>query len=134
MHSTVALSQMHLTVALPQMRSTVALPQMHLTVALPQGNYTVCLDMTMPLVKEQHEIEGKPYLSYTYGPLLLAADTHYGCALWREADAGASITAVEAGSTSLVHFVTDGLHLVDFASAGGNDPAPDQYTVFIPMK
>lgn len=105
-----------------------------LTVTLPEGNYTVCLDMTMPLVKEQHEIEGKPYLSYTYGPLLLAADTHYGCALWREADAGASITAVEAGSTSLVHFVTDGLHLVDFASAGGNDPVNDQYTVFIPER
>ncbi len=105
-----------------------------LTVALPQGNYTVCLDMTMPLVKEQHEIEGKPYLSYTYGPLLLAADTHYDCELWREADADASIAAAEAGGTSLVHFVTDGLHLVDFASAGGNDPTKDEYTVFIPMK
>lgn len=105
-----------------------------LTVALPQGNYTVCLDMTMPLVKERHEIEGKHYLSYTYGPLLLAADTHYGCDLWRAIDASAMPNALEAGSTSLVHFLCDGVHLVDFASAGGNDPQNDEYTVFIPMK
>jgi DUF1680 family protein len=105
-----------------------------LTVPLKKGTTQCTLDMTMPLKQEQHEIEGKTYLSYTYGPLLLAADTHYGCKLWREIDPAAGVIRTHEGSTSLVHFVCDGVHLVDFASAGGNDPAHDQYTVFIPQR
>lgn len=105
-----------------------------LTVSLPVGDYTITLDMEMPLQKEEHDIDGNPYLSYTYGPLLLAADTHYGGALWQDVDAAADVVRAEAGSTSLVRFITDGVHLVDFASAGGNDVQNDEYTVFIPKK
>lgn len=105
-----------------------------LTIALPVGSYQICLDITMSVVKEEHTINGKQYLSYTYGPLLLAADTHYGGPLWCPADADAPVIPIETNGSSLVHFITDGIHLVDFASAGSNAPSNDQYTVFIPKK
>ena len=99
---------------------------------LEKGESNISLILSMPVVIEQHVIDDKPYLSVQYGPLLLASDTHYGNGQWDGLRADATLRREDAGESSVVHFIADGLHLVDFGSAGGNDPENDLYTVFIP--
>ena len=106
----------------------------YLTVSLAAGAHTVTLSLAETLTVRRHEIDGKPYLSAEYGPLLLAQDTHYGGELWQPLAADAAFERVDPHGEAIVKFTSTDTTLVDFASAGGNDPEKDTYTVFIPEK
>lgn len=106
----------------------------YLTVSLAAGAHTVSLSLAETLTVRHHEIDGKPYLSAEYGPLLLAQDTHFGGALWQPLAADAPFERVDPNGEAIVKFTSPDMTLVDFASAGGSDPEKDTYTVFIPEK
>ncbi len=100
--------------------------------SLSEGKHRVELCLVLPLVVRRHVIENKPYFSYTKGPMLLAHDTRYGGDLSDPVSEKASFEELPPTDT-LAHIVKDGVHLVDFASAGlgGEDSL---YTVYIPEK
>ena len=105
-----------------------------LWIDVPQGNSRILVSFEMVVRLERHMIAEKPYATFHYGPLLLAHDTHFGGSL----EDGVSEMSAEAlfecaEGLSLVRFRYGDMTLVDFASAGGNAPAKDEYTVFIPM-
>ncbi|MBQ8858613.1 MAG: glycoside hydrolase family 127 protein [Clostridia bacterium] len=106
----------------------------YLSVSLAAGAHTVSLTLTEALTVHRHEIDGKPYLSATYGPLLLAQDTHYGGDLWQPLSADAPFARTAPNGEAIVKLTAGDRTLVDFASAGGNAPEKDTYTVFIPQK
>jgi hypothetical protein len=64
----------------------------------------------------------------------MAHDTHFGGELWQTISPEAMPSLCEANGIELLRMEADGMTLVDFASAGGNDPDNDLYTVFIPEK
>lgn len=106
----------------------------YLKVALPAGEADVLLSLVLPLESKPCEIDGKPYISYEYGALLLAHDTRFGDPLWTEVEKTATPEKAEDTEDALVHFRAGTLDLVDFASAGSRNPGEDEYTVFIPTK
>ena len=63
----------------------------------------------------------------------MAHDTHFGGELWKPVSSEVKPRLCDAGETSLLRMDAEGMTLVDFASAGGNDPENDLYTVFIPQ-
>ena len=104
-----------------------------LVLNIPMGDHTVSLDMVMDIKVESVLIDEKKYLTYHYGPLLLTLDTHFGGSLETELSLTDTLTRVE-DDESLVHFVSGDAHIVDFGSAGRNDPENDVYTVYIKEK
>ena len=106
----------------------------YLTVEIPAGESDVLLTLEERAVVSSHEIDGKPYLSVNYGPLLMAHDTHFGGELWQELSENAELWRSEAGDEAMVRLDSGEMTLVDFASAGGIAPERDEYTVFIPKK
>ncbi len=106
----------------------------YLSVSLASGEHEVILVLREDVKVMRHKIEGKPYASVEYGPLLMAHDTHFGGELWQSMSPDVKPRRVRAGEESLIRMEADGMTLVDFASAGGNDPENDLYTVFIPEK
>ena len=105
-----------------------------MTLELESGASEILLQLTFELMPQKHLIDEKNYLSFQYGPLLLAHDTHLGDALWTAVSADATPHWENPRGRWLVQFLYDGIDLVDFASAGGNRPGEDEYTVFIPEK
>ncbi len=101
-----------------------------LALPLPMGDCSVTLELFPRLTVEEVEIEGEPYLTYHYGPLLLALDTHFGGALDTPLTKDAIFERVE-DEGSLIHLRSGDVHLVDFGSAGRKDPENDCYTVYI---
>jgi len=99
-------------------------------VDIPMGKSALSLSLDTSVRCERVEIDGEKYLSYHAGPLLLAMDTHFGGTPHDTLSADAKLLPV-ACEGSLVHFVADGVHIVDFASAGKCDPENDLYTVYI---
>ena len=65
-------------------------------------------------------------------PLLMAHDTHFGGELWQPISPEAAPSLRSPEGIESVRMEADGMTLLDFASAGGNDPENDLYTVFIP--
>ena len=57
-----------------------------------------------------------------------------GGELWQPISPDVTPSLLEASGIELLRMEADGMTLVDFASAGGNDPENDLYTVFIPEK
>lgn len=106
----------------------------YVNICLVTGTTDVQLSLEFKIVKTKCEIDDDKYVEIKYGPLLLALDTHFGNELWHRIDADADVERVDTEGKSIVHFVTDGAHLVDFASAGSNVPGTDTYTVFIKRK
>ncbi|MBQ7292329.1 MAG: glycoside hydrolase family 127 protein, partial [Clostridia bacterium] len=106
----------------------------YLAVELPAGESEILLTLEEKVVVNSHEIDSKSYLSVNYGPLLMAHDTHFGGELWQELSADAKFEPAEGGELSMIKLKSAEMTLVDFASAGGNDPENDTYTVFIPRK
>lgn len=104
----------------------------YLTVELPAGDSEITLVLEEKVVINSHEIDGKPYLSVNYGPLLMAHDTHFGGDMWQELSADAQFKLADGGELSMIKLESDEMTLVDFASAGRNDPENDTYTVFVP--
>lgn len=103
-----------------------------LALPLPPGKTNVLFEMDTPLRSQRHSIQGRPYASFQYGPLLLARDTHDGGTLWRPLRPDTPFERRPAADT-LARFEGPGETLVDFASAGGRDPERDEYAVFIPL-
>lgn len=106
----------------------------YLNVELPAGVSEITLELEEKVVVNSHEIDGKPYLSVNYGPLLMAHDTHFGGELWQELSENAKFVRGESGDESIVRLDSEEMTIVDFASAGRNDPENDTYTVFVPRK
>ena len=112
---------------------TVVSKEGFISIQLPEGESTVTLLLDMTLTSESVEIDEKKYLTYHYGPLLLALDTHFGGSLEAKLSATDNLKRVE-DKDALVHFALGDVHLVDFGSAGKNDPDNDLYTVYIAEK
>lgn len=93
------------------------------------GESTVELSLDLPVVPHPTEIDGKEYVYFTKGPLLLAEDTHFGGDLSLPLPDAAPVALVPEKTLALVK-VGDRT-LIDFASAGtfGED---DTYTVYLP--
>ena len=105
-----------------------------LWIDVPQGNCRISVSFEMVMRRERHVIDEKPYAAFHYGPLLLAHDTHFGGSLEDGvSEMSAEVLPESSEGLSLVRFRYGDMTLVDFASAGGNDPAKDEYTVFIPV-
>ena len=101
---------------------------------LSSGEHEVTLVLREDVKVRHHVIDGKPYLSVEYGPLLMAHDTHFGGELWQTVSPDVKPRVLRADDTAIVRMEADEMTLVDFASAGGNDPENDHYTVFIPER
>ena len=63
----------------------------------------------------------------------MAHDTHFGGDLWDALAEDASLVRAESNGEAIIKLVGGGMTMVDFASAGSNDPEHDLYTVFIPQ-
>lgn len=100
---------------------------------VPKGKSEIRLSLDMPLLCERVEIGGEKYLSFHAGPLLLALDTHYGGSLESELSFDAPLVK-KTDENTLARFEAEGVSLVDFASAGRQDPENDTYTVYIKEK
>ena len=98
------------------------------------GKTAVRLTLEQDVDVFSHLIDGKAYLSVQCGPLLMTHDTHFGGELWQALDAEATFARMDPKSEAMIKLCGDGMTLVDFASAGSNDPQNDLYTVFIPQK
>lgn len=110
---------------------------------------TVALDLTMPVTSRQATIQDdRESVLTTYGPLVLAIDSRYGTPLGatRVDGAGAMLplTPQEPDGntwTPIVRFTTPGtiadapapVTLVDYASAGSQNPAQDKFQVWVPI-
>lgn len=104
----------------------------YLVIDLPVGMTEVLMDIQMTVEKKVDLIKGKKYASFQYGPLLLARDTHYGGELWEPVRKGENtVCRMEPNGQEMVHFVIDGVHVVDLASACKNDPERDRYSTFL---
>ncbi len=106
----------------------------YVDVQLSEGKHEITLELREEIKVMHHLIDDKRYLSVEYGPLLMAHDTHFGGELWQTISPEAMPSLCEANGIELLRMEADGMTLVDFASAGGNDPDNDLYTVFIPEK
>ena len=106
----------------------------YLCVRLEAGESEVHLTLVRRAEITPCEIDGKSYVEVNYGPMLMARDTHFGGELWQSLSEDATFEERDGEDEAMVKLVTDGMILVDFASAGGNDPENDTYTVFIPKK
>ena len=104
----------------------------YVTLELGAGDSDITLLLEEKTVISKHEIDGKNYISVNYGPMLMAHDTHFGGELWQEIGENAIFTPSPAGDEAILRLDSEEMTLVDFASAGGNDPENDRYTVFIP--
>ena len=101
---------------------------------LATGDSEILVRFEMPIHREFHNIDEKAYASFRYGPLLLAHDTHFGGTIEDAVSKNSIFERADAEGLSTVRFRCGEMTLVDFASAGGNCPSEDEYTVFIPMK
>lgn len=106
----------------------------YLVAEIPTGESRIVLTLEEKVVVNSHDIDGKPYLSVNYGPLLMAHDTHFGGEQWQELSFDSKFERADAGDMATVRLDSEEMTLVDFASAGGNDPENDTYTVFVPRK
>ena len=64
--------------------------------------------------------------------MLMAHDTHFGGEQWQALDKDSEFVPSDAKDEAIVRLDSEEMTLVDFASAGGNNPESDTYTVFIP--
>lgn len=101
---------------------------------LPTGECEIVADFSMTVKTQIDNIDGKRYASATYGPLLLAQETRFGNPLFAEVDEHFLPLRCEDVPDALVHFAYNGVHFVDFSSAGKENPLEDAYTVFVPVK
>ena len=108
--------------------------EQYLVLKLLQGEHEVVLCMKETVEVQAHTIDGSAYLSITCGPMLMTHDTHFGGALWQPLAADASFVRADPKGEAMIKLCGDEMTLVDFASAGSNDPQNDLYTVFIPQK
>lgn len=104
----------------------------YIDVTISKGMHEVMLVLRKEVKVMHHIIEDKPYLSVEYGPLLMAHDTHFGGELWQTLSKDVKPCLCYGDEKSLLRMEAEGMTLVDFVSAGGNDPENDLYTVFIP--
>ena len=106
----------------------------YVDVKLSKGKHKITLELLEEINVMHHLIDDKRYLSIEYGPLLMAHDTHFGGELWQPISSEVKPDLCKTNVIELLRMEADGMTLVDFASAGGNDPENDLYTVFIPEK
>lgn len=97
-------------------------------VSLPRGTTEVKLSLGLSLWTERGVIDGAPHIAAHYGPLLLAADSHYGPI---ESVSGEAFERVPADPGCLVRFVNGAVSFTDYMSAGGVDPAVDEFSVWV---
>ena len=62
------------------------------------------------------------------------SNTHFGGELWQPLDASEQFVRTDPKGDGMIKLCGREMTLIDFASAGSNDPQNDQYTVFIPKK
>ncbi len=95
------------------------------------GKCEIELKLDFTIRTKQVDIDGKHYLEYHCGPLLLAMDTCFGGNLNDAVSAQEKLVSVPMEGF-LQHFVVGDVHLVDYASAGRKKDS--SYSVWIPEK
>ena len=117
-----------------QIETRLDAKEQFLSVELSAGSHSVLLKLDDYTEIHCHEIDGKPYLSVTCGPLLMAHDTHFGNPLWKPLPKYARFERCDPKGDAMIKLISEDMTLIDFASAGGIDPEKDTYTVFIPQE
>ena len=123
----------HYTVEVDGERREISPEDRYLCIDVPCGEMKITLSLEEQVVVSDHVIDGNPYRSVHCGPMLMAHDTHFGGALWQALPWDAQLARVEPDGDCMIKLGGGGMTLVDFASAGSNDPGEDLYTVFIPQ-
>lgn len=105
----------------------------------PSGEVAVQLDFKMEFVRKSHDIDGKQYAEYAYGPLVLVRDTGLGDKLGEILSTGLRFARQDSGKDVFAKFsaVDSGgrTHtLVDYAHACRANPDMDEFEVFIPTR
>ncbi|MBQ7901116.1 MAG: hypothetical protein IJ365_04020 [Clostridia bacterium] len=106
-----------------------------------ENDVDICLALDMHPEVEKSIIDGVPRIAVTYGPMLLALDSHFGNSIWettllREKDL--QLERIDNPSAHNMEFVCDGVingeraavHLVDYCSAAKGSP-DDEFLVWI---
>ena len=102
----------------------------YINVEIPKGKTNIVLNLNMSLISHFDTIDNKNYVSFTYGPLLLALDTCYGNSIDDVFVKQDTYNLINTDN-QILHIGYGDLHLVDYASAGSVNPNNDVYTVFI---
>ncbi|MCQ2385435.1 MAG: glycoside hydrolase family 127 protein, partial [Clostridia bacterium] len=100
------------------------------TFTVPEGKCRVEYEMIWDVVRTDAVIDGKPYASFRYGPLLLATDENTGAVLTE--DRTGCFTAEENPAPYFCRLSRGDLTLVDYANAGNVHPGQDRFSVWLP--
>lgn len=105
----------------------------------PAGETVVQLDFKVELSRKVHDIGGKRYAEYAYGPLVLVRDTGLGDVLGVELPSNLHFVRQDGVTDAFVRFAaTDSKgrthRLVDYAHACRTNPDIDEFEVFIPCE
>jgi len=103
----------------------------------PSRETTVVLDLKMDFVREEHDIGGRRYAEYAYGPLVLVRDTGLGDVRGEPLPANLRFERVLDSTVFAKFTAVDGegrAHtLVDYAHACRANPEADEFEVFVPV-
>ena len=105
----------------------------------PSGDIVVQLDFKMEFVRRAHDIGGKQYAEYAYGPLVLVRDTRLGDKLGESLSTDLRFVRQDSGNDVFAKFTAvDGegrTHvLVDYVHACRANPDTDEFEIFIPSR
>lgn len=115
-------------------RADAVCENQYLTLDLRSGEHKLTLFLLEKPIIRNHQIDGKEYLSVSYGPMLMTHDTHFGGEIWQSLSEKTVFERAQTSDEAVIKLCSKDMTLVDFASAGGADTEKDLYTVFIPRK
>ena len=104
---------------------------------VPFQETTVVLVFRMEFVRKEHDIGGRRYAEYAYGPLVLVRDTGFGDKLGETLPDNLRFERKSDGTAFAKFEAVDGdgrtWTLVDYAHACRTDSDSDEFEVFIPL-
>lgn len=104
----------------------------------PSRRTAIRLDLNMRLVRKTHDIGGRPYTEFSFGPLVLVRDTGLGDSLGEALPDDLSFKRQDCGDEAFAKFAATDAggrrhNLVDYAHACRANPDADEFEIFIPV-
>ena len=105
----------------------------------PSRKTAIRLDLKMGLVRKTHDIGGRSYAEFSFGPLVLVRDTGLGDSLGEALADDLSFERQDCGDKAFAEFAATDAggrrhNLVDYAHACRANPDADEFEVFIPAR
>ncbi len=105
----------------------------------PSRRTAIRLDLNMRLVRKTHDIGGRPYTEFSFGPLVLVRDTGLGDSLGEALPDDLSFKRQDCGDEAFAKFAATDAggrrhNLVDYAQSCRANPDADEFEVFIPAR